>query len=61
MKPMNILMVEDDEDIAGLVAYNLERQGWKVQLVHNGLELAVVLCCRTNIRCKLLCEGNRWI
>ncbi len=33
---MNILMVEDDEDIAELVAYNLERQGWNTQLVHNG-------------------------
>ncbi len=33
---MNILMVEDDEDIAELVAYNLERQGWKTQLIHNG-------------------------
>ncbi len=35
---MNILMVEDDEDIAELVAYNLERQGWKPRLAHNGLE-----------------------
>ncbi len=35
---MNILMVEDDEDIADLVAYNLERQGWRTQLVHNGSE-----------------------
>ncbi len=35
---MNILMVEDDEDIAELVAYNLERQGWKAQLIHNGSE-----------------------
>ncbi len=33
---MNILMVEDDEDIADLVAYNLERQGWKTQTIHNG-------------------------
>ncbi len=33
---MNILMVEDDEDIADLVAYNLERQGWRTQLEHNG-------------------------
>ncbi len=35
---MDILMVEDDEDIADLVALNLERQGWKTQLVHNGAE-----------------------
>ncbi len=35
---MNILMVEDDEDIADLVAYNLERQGWKTQTLHNGCE-----------------------
>ncbi len=35
---MNILMVEDDEDIADLVAYNLERQGWKTRTVHNGKE-----------------------
>ncbi len=35
---MNILMVEDDEDIADLVAYNLERQGWKTQTILNGSE-----------------------
>ncbi len=35
---MNILMVEDDEDIADLVAFNLERQGWKTQTLHNGSE-----------------------
>ncbi len=35
---MDILMVEDDEDIADLVAYNLERQGWKTQTLHNGSE-----------------------
>ncbi len=35
---MNILMVEDDGDIADLVAYNLERQGWKTQTIHNGNE-----------------------
>ncbi len=35
---VNILIVEDEEDIAALAAYNLERQGWKVQLVHNGCE-----------------------
>ncbi len=35
---MDILMVEDDEDIAELVAYNLERQGWNTRLIHNGSE-----------------------
>ncbi len=35
---VNILMVEDEEDIAALVAWNLERQGWKVQLILNGGE-----------------------
>lgn len=35
---MKILVVEDDEDIAGLVAFNLERQGWKTHLVHDGTE-----------------------
>ena len=34
----HIIIVEDDEDIAALVAYNLERQGWKCTLVHNGTE-----------------------
>ncbi len=35
---MDILMVEDDEDIADLVAFNLERQGWKTQTFQNGRE-----------------------
>ncbi|MBR5894319.1 MAG: response regulator transcription factor [Akkermansia sp.] len=35
---MHILIVEDDEDIAELVAFNLERQGWKTTLVHHGTE-----------------------
>ncbi len=35
---MHILMVEDDEDIADLVALNLERQGWQTTLVHHGTE-----------------------
>lgn len=30
-------MVEDDEDIAELVAFNLQREGMEVSLVHNGL------------------------
>lgn len=35
---MNILIVEDDEDIADLVAFNLERKGWKTTRAANGLE-----------------------
>ncbi len=33
---MNILIVEDDTDIAELVAYNLERQGWQASLCYHG-------------------------
>lgn len=35
---MQVLVVEDDVDIAELVAYNLERQGWECVLVHHGGE-----------------------
>ncbi len=35
---MEILIVEDDTDIAELVAYNLERQGWHASLCHHGNE-----------------------
>ncbi len=35
---MHILVVEDDEDIAELVAFNLERRGWRTTLVHHGAE-----------------------
>lgn len=35
---MQILVVEDDVDIAELVAFNLERQGWRCALVHHGGE-----------------------
>ena len=35
---MQILLVEDDVDIAELVAFNLERQGWGCALVHHGGE-----------------------
>ena len=34
----HIILVEDDEDIAALVAYNLERQGWHCTPVHHGTE-----------------------
>ncbi len=33
---INITIVEDNEDVAALVAFNLERQGWKCTLIHNG-------------------------
>ena len=35
---MQVLVVEDDVDIAELVAFNLERQGWACTLVHHGTE-----------------------
>ena len=35
---MDIIVVEDDVDIAELVAFNLERQGWRCRLVHHGGE-----------------------
>ena len=35
---MHILIIEDDADIAELVAFNLERQGWNCTLVHHGAE-----------------------
>lgn len=35
---MQILVIEDDVDIAELVEFNLERQGWKTVLVHHGGE-----------------------
>ena len=35
---MHILIVEDDEDISDLVAFNLERQGWKTSQAYNGSE-----------------------
>lgn len=34
----HIIIVEDDEDIAALVAFNLEREGLECTLVHNGTE-----------------------
>ena len=35
---MKVLVVEDDLDIAELVAFNLERQGWGCVLAHHGNE-----------------------
>lgn len=35
---MHITIVEDDEDIADLVAFHLERQGWETDIHHNGAE-----------------------
>ncbi|MBE6419814.1 MAG: response regulator transcription factor [Akkermansiaceae bacterium] len=34
----HILVVEDEVDIAELIAFNLERQGWRTTLVHHGAE-----------------------
>ena len=36
--PVHIAIIEDDEDIAALVAYNLERQGWKCTPMYHGTE-----------------------
>lgn len=33
---MNILIVEDDEDIAEMTAWNLSRQGWQVAIENDG-------------------------
>ncbi len=38
MTAMKIVMVEDDEDIADLVAFSLARDGYEVKLVHDGKE-----------------------
>lgn len=35
---VHILIVEDEEDIAELVAFNLERRGWRTTMVHHGAE-----------------------
>lgn len=35
---MDIIVVEDDVDIAELVAFNLERQSWRCRQVHHGAE-----------------------
>ncbi len=35
---MHVVVVEDDVDIAELVAFNLERQGWSCTLVHHGCD-----------------------
>lgn len=35
---MQILIVEDDEDISDLVAFNLERQGWRTAQAYDGTE-----------------------
>lgn len=34
---VQIVIVEDDEDISDLVAFNLERQGWKTHQVYTGI------------------------
>lgn len=35
---MNVLIVEDDADIADLVAFSLEREGMSVSTVHDGMQ-----------------------
>lgn len=36
MKKSKILIIEDEKDIAELVQYNLEREGFQVAAIHNG-------------------------
>ncbi len=36
--PVQIVIVEDDEDISDLVAFNLQRQGWHTRQYYNGAE-----------------------
>ncbi len=49
----HIVIVEDDEDIAALVAFNLQRQGWKCTLIHHGSEGWEEIC-RTLPDCVIL-------
>lgn len=42
--PVHIVIVEDDEDISDLVAFNLERQGWKTTQCYNGAEALPRIC-----------------
>lgn len=35
---MDILIIEDSEDVADLIAFNLERKGWRTTIVHSGEE-----------------------
>ncbi|MBQ1960433.1 MAG: response regulator transcription factor [Akkermansia sp.] len=42
--PVHIVIVEDDEDISDLVAFNLERQGWKTTQFYNGSEALPRIC-----------------
>lgn len=36
--PIQIIIVEDDEDISDLVAFNLQRQGWQTHQAYSGSE-----------------------
>ncbi|MCB1158084.1 MAG: response regulator transcription factor [Leptospiraceae bacterium] len=36
---MNVLLVEDEEDIAELIRFHLEEEGFQVTVCHNGLEV----------------------
>lgn len=41
--PRRILVVEDDEDIAGLMAHQLERSGYETNLLHTGRDVVETL------------------
>ncbi|MEM7181112.1 MAG: response regulator transcription factor [Spirochaetota bacterium] len=36
---MNVLVVEDEEDIAELIKYNLQEEGFQVSICHHGMEV----------------------
>ncbi|TGN10185.1 response regulator [Leptospira ilyithenensis] len=36
---MKILVVDDEEDIAGLIQFHLEEEGFQVEVCHNGMEV----------------------
>lgn len=36
---MKILVVDDEEDIANLIRYHLEEEGYQVEVCHNGMEV----------------------
>ncbi len=44
MTAMKIVMVEDDEDIADLVAFSLAREGYEVKLAHDGKQGLDLIC-----------------
>lgn len=36
---MKILIVDDEEDIAGLIQFHLEEEGFQTEVCHNGMEV----------------------